>query len=292
MDAGIPIKSPVAGVAMGLVTGEDADFAVLTDLEGMEDAYGDMDFKVAGTAAGITAMQLDTKLKGLSQEILEKALSDAHQARLFVLTTMQKTIAASRPELSKYAPRMIKLNIDPSKIGAVIGPGGKTIRSIIEQTKTTIDIENDGTVLIGSIDPEAARKAIAMVENLTRDVEVNSIYTGKVTRIFGYGALVEVLPGKEGLVHISELADYRVPSVEEVVKVGDEIMVKVIEIDRQGKISLSRRAVFQEPTQTAEEPKQGLSSAPARPQPSRRRPDTQHTERKPSDSRRYHRPRS
>jgi polyribonucleotide nucleotidyltransferase len=293
MDAGIPIKSPVAGVAMGLVTGGNGDFAVLTDLEGMEDAYGDMDFKVAGTAAGITAMQLDTKLKGLSHEILEKALSDAHQARLFVLTAMQKTITASRPELSKYAPRMIKLNIDPSKIGSVIGPGGKTIRSIIEQTKTTIDIENDGTVLIGSTDPEAARKAIAMVENLTRDVEVNSVYTGKVTRIFGYGALVEVLPGKEGLVHISELADYRVPSVEEVVKLGDEIMVKVIDIDRQGKISLSRRAVFQESTETAGEPNQGSSSAPTRPPASRRRPDDpQRTERKPSDSNRYRRPRS
>lgn len=286
MDAGIPIKAPVAGIAMGLVTGENGEFAVVTDLEGMEDAYGDMDFKVAGTAAGITALQLDTKLKGLSHDILEKALSDAYQARLFILTVMQKTIATSRPDLSKYAPRMIKLSIDPSKIGAVIGPGGKTIRSIIEQTKTTIDIENDGTVLIGSVDSEAAQKAIAMVENLTRDIEVNSIYTGKVTRIFGYGALVEILPGKEGLVHISELADYRVPSVEEVVKLGDEIMVKVIEIDRQGKISLSRRAVFQESTQTAGEPKQGLNSAPTRP------PDTQSTERKPSDSRRYHRPRS
>jgi polyribonucleotide nucleotidyltransferase len=290
MDAGIPIKSPVAGIAMGLVTGENGEFAVVTDLEGMEDAYGDMDFKVAGTAAGITALQLDTKLKGLSHEILEKALGDAHQARLFVLTAMLKTIATSRPELSKYAPRMIKLSIDPSKIGSVIGPGGKTIRSIIEQTKTTIDIENDGTVLIGSTDPEAAQKAIAMVENLTRDIEVNSIYTGKVTRIFGYGALVEILPGKEGLVHISELADYRVPSVEEIVKVGDEIMVKVIELDRQGKISLSRRAVFQESTQTPNEPNQGLNSAPTRPHTPRRRPDG--TEGKPPDNRRYHRPRS
>ncbi len=290
MDAGIPIKAPVAGIAMGLVTGENGEFAVVTDLEGMEDAYGDMDFKVAGTAAGITALQLDTKLKGLSHEILEKALSDAHQARLFVLTAMQKTIATSRPELSKYAPRMIKLSIDPSKIGSVIGPGGKTIRSIIEQTKTTIDIENDGTVLIGSIDPDAAQKAIAMIENLTRDIEVNSIYTGKVTRIFGYGALVEILPGKEGLVHISELADYRVPSVEEIVKVGDEIMVKVIELDRQGKISLSRRAVFQESKQTPNEPNQGLSSAPTRPHTPRRRPDG--TEGKPPDNRRYHRPRS
>jgi polyribonucleotide nucleotidyltransferase len=258
----------------------------------MEDAYGDMDFKVAGTAAGITAMQMDTKLKGLSQEILEKALSDALQARLFILTTMQKTIAKSRPDLSKYAPRMIKLSIDPSKIGSVIGPGGKTIRSIIEQTKTTIDIENDGTVLIGSVDPDAAQKAIAMVENLTRDIEVNSIYTGKVTRIFGYGALVEILPGKEGLVHISELADYRVPSVEEVVNVGDEIMVKVIDLDRQGKISLSRRAVFQDAAQADGAPRQGSEAPPARPHVPRRRPETQRSEGKPTDGRRYHRPRS
>ncbi len=291
MDAGIPIKAPVSGIAMGLVTGENGEFAVLTDLEGMEDAYGDMDFKVAGTAAGITALQLDTKLKGLSPEILEKALDDAHQARLFILTTIQKTIATSRPELSKYAPRMIKLNIDPSKIGSVIGPGGKTIRSIIEQTKTTIDIEDDGTVLIGSVDPEAAQKAIAIVQNLTRDIEVNAVYTGKVTRIFGFGALVEILPGKEGLVHISELADYRVPSVEEVVKLGDEIMVKVTEIDRQGKISLSRRAVFQEQSQAGNEPKQGEGGPPTRGHTPRRPPDGQRTERKPTEGPRYHRPR-
>ena len=167
--------------------------------------------------------------------------------RDFILTKIQETIASSRPELSKYAPRIIKINIDPSKIGAVIGPGGKMIRSIMEQTKATIDVENDGTVLIGSTDEEAAQKAIRMIESLTREVEIGSIYTGKVTRIFNYGALVEFLPGKEGLVHISALADYRVPSVEDVVKVGDEIMVMVTEIDRQGKISLSRRAVFEGP---------------------------------------------
>ena len=282
MDAGIPIKAPVSGIAMGLVTGEKGEFVVLTDLEGMEDAYGDMDFKVAGTAAGITALQLDTKLKGLRPEILEKALDDAHQARLSILTTMLKTIATSRPELSKYAPRMIRLNIDPSKIGSVIGPGGKTIRSIIEQTKTTIDIEDDGTVLIGSADPEAAQKAIAIVQSLTREVEVNAIYTGKVTRIFGFGALVEILPGKEGLVHISELADYRVPSVEEVVKLGDSIMVKVTEIDRMGKISLSRRAVFQEQSKAGNEPKQGQGGPPTQGSP-RRPPDGQRTERKPPE---------
>lgn len=285
MDAGIPIKSPVAGIAMGLITGENNEFRVLTDLEGMEDFYGDMDFKVAGTAAGVTAVQLDTKLKGLSFEVLEKALEDARQARLYILTVMQQTIAGSRPELSKYAPRMVKININPSKIGSVIGPGGKTIRSIVEQTKATIDIEDDGTVLIGSVDPEAAQKAIAMVENLTRDVEVNSVYTGKVTRIFPYGALVEILPGKEGLVHISELADYRVPSVEDVVKLGDEIMVMVTDIDRQGKISLSRRAVFQTQgtSSPTNEPSTGAPPS-ARPHNTPRRPpEEQRSGRRPME---------
>lgn len=245
MDAGIPIKAPVSGIAMGLVTGDNGRFAVLTDLEGMEDGYGDMDFKVAGTAKGITALQMDIKLKGLNYEILAKALDQARDARLFILGKMREAIAATRPELSKYAPRMVKIMIDPSKIGAVIGPGGKTIRSIVEKTKATVDVENDGSVLIGSVDAEAAQKAIAMIEELTKEVEVGGIYTGKVTRILPFGALVEILPGKDGLVHISELADYRVPSVEDVVKLGDEITVMVKEIDRQGgKISLSRRAVL------------------------------------------------
>jgi polyribonucleotide nucleotidyltransferase len=286
MDAGIPIKAPVAGIAMGLVTGEDDEFQVLTDLEGMEDFYGDMDFKVAGTAAGVTAVQLDTKLKGLTFEILEKALTDAHQARLYVLTLMQETIASSRPELSKYAPRMVKISINPSKIGSVIGPGGKTIRSIVEQTKATIDIEDDGTVLIGSVDPEAAQKAIAIVESLTRDVEVNSVYTGKVVKILPFGAVVEILPGKEGLVHISELADYRVPSVEDVVKLGDEIMVMVTEVDRAGKVSLSRKAVFQAQGASSGAGKEpGATVPPPRSHAPKRHPEGPRGERRPSDSR-------
>jgi len=292
MDAGVPIKAPVAGIAMGLVTGENGEFTVLTDLEGIEDAYGDMDFKVAGTSAGITALQLDIKVKGLSFEILESALKQAHEARILILNKIHETIASSRPELSRYAPRMTKLHIDPSKIGSVIGPGGKMIRSITDQTKATINVEDDGTVLIGSLDEEATQKAIRMIESLTREVEVGAIYTGKVTRIFNYGALVEILPGKEGLVHISALADYRVPSVEDVVKEGDEIMVKVIDIDRQGKISLSRRAVFEENSQTGMETRTNESSAPGNSirRPPYNRPPSQRDGRSGSGYRRYPRP--
>ena len=244
MDAGVPITRAVAGVAMGLVTDEKGSYAILTDIEGIEDAYGDMDFKIAGTAEGITALQLDIKLKGVGFEILREALEQAREARLIILDIMQRTIASSRAEISRYAPRIYKVKINPDKIGTVIGPGGKTIRAITEETKATIDIENDGTVLIGSPDEQSARRAIETIENLTREVEVGEIYTGKVTRLMDFGAFVEVLPGKEGLVHISELADYRVARVEDVVKVGDEITVKVTEIDRMGRINLSRRAVL------------------------------------------------
>jgi polyribonucleotide nucleotidyltransferase len=249
MDAGVPIKAPVAGIAMGLVTGEDNNYVILTDIEGIEDAYGDMDFKVAGTSQGITALQLDIKLKGISYEIVAGAIKQAREAHMEILDKLRQAISASRPELSPYAPRMYKLTIDPSKIGTVIGPGGKTIRSIIEETKVTIDVENDGTVIIGSSSKEAADKAIEKVESLTREVEVGAVYTGKVTRLTNFGAFVEVLPGKEGLVHISELADYRVAKVEDIVEVGDEIMVKVIEIDHLGRINLSRRAVFSDLSQ-------------------------------------------
>ncbi|GAF70535.1 unnamed protein product, partial [marine sediment metagenome] len=233
MDAGIPISSPVAGVAMGVIA-ENDKYVLLTDIEGLEDAYGNMDFKVAGTAEGITALQLDIKLKGIPYEVIEKAIKEAHDARRFILDKMSQTISSSRPELSKYAPRMYKITIDPDKIGTVIGPGGKMIRSIVEETKATIDVENDGTVIIGSTSEEGAQKAIKIIEDLTKDVEVGTVYTGRVTRVISIGAFVEILPGKEGMVHISELADYRVPSVEDVVKVGDEIMVVVTEIDRMG----------------------------------------------------------
>ena len=245
MDAGVPIKAPVAGIAMGLVMGENGLSVVLTDIVGMEDAYGDMDFKVAGTVRGLTALQLDIKLQSVDYSVLAKALSQAREARLEILEKMSLAISASRSELSPYAPRMYEMRIDPSKIGSVIGPGGKVIRSITEETKTTIDIRNDGTVIVGSSNEEAAQKAIKMIEDLTREVEQGEIYTGKVTRLFNFGAMVEILPGKEGLVHISELANYHVPEVEDVVKMGDEVMVKVIGIDNSGRINLSRKAVFE-----------------------------------------------
>jgi len=249
MDAGVPIKAPVAGIAMGLVMGADGKHAILTDIEGMEDALGDMDFKVAGTAEGVTALQLDLKVKNVDYEIIEKGLSQARSARLFILGRIKETISASRPELSRYAPRLTKITIDPEKIRTVIGSGGKTIRSIMSEAKVTIDISNDGTILIGSPDEDATKKAIKIIEELTRDVEVGAIYNGRVTRVTSFGAFVEILPGKEGLVHISELADYQAPSVEDVVKVGDEVMVMVTEIDRMGRINLSRRAVFQKMSQ-------------------------------------------
>jgi len=245
MDAGVPIKAAVAGIAMGVITGEGGDYAILTDIEGSEDFNGDMDFKVAGTASGVTALQMDTKLKGLSIEILEKALSQAREARLSILETMNRTISASRAELSHYAPRMYKLTIPSDKIGTVIGPGGKTIRSIISEAKVTIDIGDDGTTVIGASSEEAARKAIAIIEGLTKEMEVGEVYTGKVTRLLNFGAMVEILPGKEGLVHISELADYRVGRVEDVVKQGDEITVKIIGIDNLGRVNLSRRAMLE-----------------------------------------------
>jgi polyribonucleotide nucleotidyltransferase len=245
MDAGIPIKRAVSGVAMGLVTGDNDKHVILTDIEGIEDAYGDMDFKIAGTTEGITALQLDIKLKGIDLEILKEALGKGREARLFILDVMQQTIASSRPEVSPYAPHVYKIMVNPEKIGSVIGSGGKTIRAITEETKTTIDIDSDGTVLISSLEEESARRAIEIIEGLTKEVEVGSIYTGKVSRVLSFGAMVEILPGKEGLVHISELAEYRVAKVEDVVKVGDEIMVKVIGIDDLGRINLSRRAVFE-----------------------------------------------
>jgi polyribonucleotide nucleotidyltransferase len=248
MDAGIPIKRPVAGISIGLVTGNNDDrFYILTDIEGIEDNYGDMDFKVAGTTEGITAIQLDTKLKGLRFEIFKETLDKAKEARLKILDVMHQTIGASRPEVSRYAPRMYKMKIDADKIGVVIGSGGKTIRAITDETKATIDIDDDGTVIIGATDEAAAHRAIEIIEGLTKEIEIGTVFTGKVTRLLPFGAFVEILPGKEGMVHISELADHRVANIEDEVKVGDEITTKVIR-NEDGKIALSRKAVFEKPS--------------------------------------------
>ncbi len=281
MDAGIPVKSAVSGISIGLVTGEDGRFATLTDIEGIEDNYGDMDFKVAGTREGITAIQLDIKIKGITHEIIREAFAKAKTARFNILDIMQQTISTFRPEVSRYAPRMYKLKIDPDKIGAVIGSGGKTIRSITEETKTTIDIDQDGTVVIGSTDEASAQHAIEIIEGLTKDIEVGSIYTGKVTRILAFGAIVEFLPGKDGMVHISELAPYRVANVEDVIKVGDEVTVKVIRVE-DGKIALSRKAVFDKPS--AEAGDTNPSRPPQRPSQrpyTGRPPQRPHSDRKP-----------
>ena len=266
MDAGVPIKRPVSGIAMGLVTNPEGKYVVLTDIEGLEDNYGDMDFKVAGTTEGITGVQMDTKLKGLTMEIVEKTIAQAKDARLFILDIMNKTISSSRPELSKYAPRVYKISVPVEKIGAVIGPGGKNIRSIIEETKTTIDISDDGTVLIGSTDEAGAKKAMEIISNMTREIEVGGTYTGKVTRVLNFGAMIEIMPGKEGLVHISELADYRVASVEDIVKVGDQVAVKVIEVDSMGRINLSRRALLKKTEAGGEDKGPSAPNHPTGPQ--------------------------
>ncbi|VBB08042.1 polyribonucleotide nucleotidyltransferase [Lucifera butyrica] len=243
MDAGVPIKAPVSGVAMGLVK-EGDHYTILTDIQGMEDALGDMDFKVAGTTQGVTAIQMDIKIAGITKEILESALEQAKRGRMHIMEKMMAVIDTPRAELSPYAPRIITMEIDPDKIRDVIGPGGKIIKKIIEDTGVTIDIEDDGKVFIAAVDVEAGQKAVKIIENLVRDVEVGGIYLGKVTRLMNFGAFVEILPGKEGLVHISQLARERVAKVEDVVKPGDEIMVKVTEIDRQGRINLSRKELL------------------------------------------------
>lgn len=243
MDAGVPIKAPVSGVAMGLV--KDGDhYSILTDIQGLEDALGDMDFKVAGTTKGVTAIQMDIKIGGITKDILTSALEQAHRGRMHILGKMLEVIAEPRPELSPYAPRIITMEIDPDKIRDVIGPGGKIIKKIIEETGVSIDIEDDGKVFIAAVDVEAANKAVKIIETLVREVEVGAAYLGKVTRLMNFGAFVEILPGKEGLVHISQLARERVAKVEDVVKPGDEIMVKVTEIDRQGRINLSRKELL------------------------------------------------
>ena len=243
MDAGVPIKAPVAGVAMGLV--KDGDyFTILTDIQGLEDALGDMDFKVAGTKNGITAIQMDIKIDGINKEIFKQALAQAKRGREHIMGIMLDCIAEPRKELSKYAPKITTIHVDPEKISKIIGPGGKTIKKIVEETGAKIDIEEDGRVYIAAVNSEEAAKAIDMINGITAEAEVGKVYTGKVTRLMNFGAFVEILPGKEGLVHISQLSTERVNKVEDVVSVGDEIVVKVTEIDQKGRINLSRKAVL------------------------------------------------
>ncbi len=246
MDAGVPIKAPVAGAAMGLVVdGDTGNFVVLTDILGKEDSIGDMDFKVTGTSEGITALQMDIKVKGIDERIIREGLRKALAARLFILDKMTQVLPAAREEMSDFAPRIITIKINPEKIREIIGKGGSMIRKIQEETGTEINVEDDGTVEIAAVSGENSRKAINWIESLTREVEVGALYLGKVTRLMTFGAFVEILPGKEGLVRIGELADYHVPSVEDVVSVGDEVMVVVTEIDRQGRVNLSRKAAMQ-----------------------------------------------
>lgn len=243
MDAGVPIKAPVAGVAMGLV--KDGDyFTILTDIQGLEDALGDMDFKVAGTKNGITAIQMDIKIDGINKEIFKQALAQAKRGREHIMGIMLDCISEPRKELSKYALKITTIHVDPEKISKIIGPGGKTIKKIVEETGAKIDIEEDGRVYIAAVNSEEAAKAIDMINGITAEAEVGKVYTGKVTRLMAFGAFVEILPGKEGLVHISQLSTERVNKVEDVVSVGDEIVVKVTEIDQKGRINLSRKAVL------------------------------------------------
>lgn len=243
MDAGVPITAPVAGIAMGLVK-EGDEVAILTDIQGLEDHLGDMDFKVAGTERGVTALQMDIKIGGISREVLETALRQAHDGRMFILGKMLEAIAQPRTELSKYAPRVISLRINPDKIRDVIGPGGRIINKIIEETGVKIDIEQDGRVFISGTEAASAERARQWVLDLTREVEVGKVYNGRVTRVEKYGAFVEILPGKEGLVHVSQLDVNRVNKVEDICNVGDQIMVKVTEIDAQGRVNLSRKEVL------------------------------------------------
>lgn len=247
MDAGVPISKPVAGVAMGLIKDEESDnIVVLTDIQGLEDFLGDMDFKVAGTRDGITAIQMDIKIKGIDEQILTRALAQARDGRMFILGKMLETLDASRAELSKYAPRIIRFTIDPEKIREVIGTGGKTINKIIAETGVKIDIEDDGRVFIASPDSEAATLAKKMIEDIVRDIVVGNVYLGKVVSILPIGAQVELKPGKKGLVHISKLANRRVEKVEDVVSLGDEILVRVIDIKPDGKIDLTRKGLLPE----------------------------------------------
>jgi len=244
MDAGVPIKAPVAGIAMGMMKDGDR-YQVLTDIQGLEDHIGDMDFKVAGTREGVTALQMDIKLGGISYELLEEALGQARDARMAILDVMDQAISEPRDDMSPYAPRMTILHVNQDKLGAVIGPGGETVRSIEDECDVSVDIQDDGTIYVAATSGPCAKQAVAMIEALTEEPEVGQIYTGRVARTTDFGAFVEILPNTDGMVHISQLSNEFINSVEDAVKVGDEIMVMVTNIDRDGKIRLSRQAVLE-----------------------------------------------
>lgn len=250
MDAGVPLKAPVAGIAMGLIK-KGEHYSILTDIQGMEDHLGDMDFKVAGTAKGVTALQMDIKIDGLSREILEEALTQAKHGRMVILESMLQTIAEPREQLSAYAPKIKSIHIKPDKIRDVIGPGGKQINKIIDETGVKIDTEQDGTIFISSVDEEMIQRAQDMIESIVREAKVGEYYLGKVKRIEKFGAFLEIFPGKDGLLHISEIQDERTKNVEDVLKIGDELFVKCIEIDRQNRVNLSRKVVVQEEKEKA-----------------------------------------
>jgi polyribonucleotide nucleotidyltransferase len=276
MDAGVPIKNPVAGAAMGLMI-EDDDVVILTDIQGVEDHLGDMDFKVAGSELGITALQMDIKIKGVTHEILEKAIHQANIARAQILEKMTAKIDKPRTELSPYAPRIIHFNIDPEKIRDVIGPGGKIIKKIVEETGVEIDIEDDGRVYIAAVDPDAGERAHAIIEGLVKDVQVGELYSGKVTRVTDFGAFVEIIPGimgmpgKEGLVHISQLDYHRVAKTEDVVREGDSVLVKAIGYDNQGRLKLSRKEALPPPTDLRANNEFNFTRKDRRPRPRDRR---------------------
>jgi polyribonucleotide nucleotidyltransferase len=257
MDAGVPIKAPVAGIAMGLVK-EGETIRILSDILGDEDHLGDMDFKVAGTAEGITALQMDNKIGNVSRQVMEAALYQARDGRLHILGKMKEAIAEPRTEVSAHAPRIVTFRIKPDKIREVIGPGGKVIRAIVEETGCKIDIEDDGTVRVASADGAAMQKAIDRIQGIAAEVEVGRIYKGTVRKVVDFGAFVEVLPGTDGLLHISQIAGYRVKKVTDVLKEGDEVHVKVLEVDRSGKIRLSRKEAMAEMGET-EAPPPGAS---------------------------------
>ena len=252
LDAGVPIKAPVAGIAMGLIK-EGEDIAVLADIQGMEDHLGDMDFKVAGTEEGITAIQMDIKISGINEAILKEALEKARLGRLFILNKMNETISLPRSNVSSYAPKIYTMEVNPDKIRDIIGPGGKVINKIIDETGVKIDIEDDGKVFIAAVSFEAGEKAIDMIEKIVKEIEVGEVYCGKVTRITNFGAFVDVLNGKEGLVHISNIARERINKVEDVLSVGDEVKVKVMEIDKQGRVNLSRKTLLPKEDKTKKE---------------------------------------